>query len=292
MSTSRIVADSLWQCLCPSFSAQSLQSSRALLNRQRRPALQCLKTTTTSNGKSSSKRHVSVARLEALALQNKDKIAYYNPLSAKPTPEAQGEEARNRPPTFDTFTDVATPPNRTRLRNQRPKFEDTTDIRGGDDGSNARQMRELKKARLESESTPMLYEMARTKAAMGKMADVHMIVDVLVRQRREAPNLRLYGILILANVHPSEGAAWRVAALLQEMTNEGLEMDVGVCHDVLKVSFGLFGLFGLSPTKLSSFLIHVSRTAPQNYLVKKRQAQRIYRRHDRKLKHNFFDSCC
>lgn len=88
---------------------------------------------------------------------------------------------------------------------------------------------------LEDETTPVLYEMARAAAGLGNTLDVKRIVEHLVRDRKEEPNLRLYSALILSNVNPSDGAAWRVASLLEEMIEEGLTIDEGICHDALKV---------------------------------------------------------
>lgn len=86
-----------------------------------------------------------------------------------------------------------------------------------------------------SYSTPDLYELAHAAAAQGECKEARQMVEYLVRNRRETPNLRLYSISILANVHPWEGSAKRVAGLLAEMHDEGLQMNVQICHDVLRV---------------------------------------------------------
>ena len=84
-------------------------------------------------------------------------------------------------------------------------------------------------------STPDLYELAHAAAANGNSEEARKMVEYLVRDRREEPSLRLYSISILANVHPWEGSAKRVAGLLAEMHDEGLQMNVQICHDVLRV---------------------------------------------------------
>ncbi|KAI4717637.1 hypothetical protein E4T48_06169 [Aureobasidium sp. EXF-10727] len=84
-------------------------------------------------------------------------------------------------------------------------------------------------------STPDLYEMAHAAAAKEKSREAMAMVECLVRVRRETPNLRLYSICILANVHPTEGSAKSVARLLAEMEDEGLQMNVQICHDALRV---------------------------------------------------------
>lgn len=83
--------------------------------------------------------------------------------------------------------------------------------------------------------TPELYELAHAAAAKGNSQETRRLVEYLVRERREEPNLRLYSILILANVHPSDGSARKVAALLAEMEQEGIQLNAQICHDVLRV---------------------------------------------------------
>lgn len=208
MSTSRLVADSLWQCLCPSFTSHTLANSRAILGRRRRPELvKCLGSTSRSGQRASSQ-----ARRDA-QVKHYPALGFYNPLGDVPN-----AETRSQVPTFASFGNHA--------QRKKPKFEASTAIR------TPRQKREQT---FQDEPIPRLYEMARAAAGLGKTQDVCKIVKHLVVERREHPSLRLYSILILANVNPLEGAAWRVAALLEEMAKEGLTMDVGICHDVLKV---------------------------------------------------------
>jgi hypothetical protein len=61
----------------------------------------------------------------------------------------------------------------------------------------------------------------------------------LVAEFGEKPNLRIYASLILANARP-EGSVAEVRALLEEMEGEGVELDEGACHDVLRVGCSLF----------------------------------------------------
>ena len=77
--------------------------------------------------------------------------------------------------------------------------------------------------------------MLRTSATHGKTKEVKALVEHLVHERQEEPNLRLYAALILANVNPSEGSVTEVNALLEEMMEEGLSPDSGICHDIIKV---------------------------------------------------------
>lgn len=212
MSTSKLVADSLWQCLCPSFTPHTFSNSRAILSRQRRPTAQCLATARPAGQRASSE-----ARRDAFEFERKRNTIFYNPLASIPT-----AESRSKIPTFESFADLDTP------RRKKPKFEASTGIREAGQG-------EKRELILENETTPMLYDMARTKAGLGRTRDVQDIVHHLVAERKEKPSLRLYSALILSNINPSHGAAWRVASLLEEMADEGIVPDVGICHDVLKV---------------------------------------------------------
>lgn len=88
---------------------------------------------------------------------------------------------------------------------------------------------------LDHESTSDLYRRLQTAAANGKVRECREAAEYLVAKRRERPNLQLYNALILSNVDHEYGAAWRVSDLLDEMQADGLQMDVGICHAVLKV---------------------------------------------------------
>jgi len=203
MRTSKLVTDSLWQCLCPSFTRHSLRQSIAVLG-ARRSVSQCLGSPSTNRKPFSSQARLNNEGAPSSQLKT----------------EAE-DEAQNRPPLFGSLTDLDNP------RRTRPKFEASTGIR---------QSGSKRQINFDDETTPILYEMARMSASHGYTNDVRNIVNYLVTRRREQPNLRLYGALILSNVNPTEGAAWRVATLLEEMAEEGLSMDVGICHDVLKAS--------------------------------------------------------
>lgn len=92
----------------------------------------------------------------------------------------------------------------------------------------------LDTADLEQETTPYLYTRLRALALGGKTKQCRQIVEYLVRERGERPNVQLYNALITSNVHYMDGAAWRVSELLDEMVAQGLAIDVGTCHAVLK----------------------------------------------------------
>ena len=88
---------------------------------------------------------------------------------------------------------------------------------------------------LDQESTPFLYAQLRSAAIQGKILECREIVEYLMKERRQRPNLHLYNALILCNIDHRHGAAWRVTELLEEMRAEGLQPDLGTCHAVLKV---------------------------------------------------------
>lgn len=88
---------------------------------------------------------------------------------------------------------------------------------------------------LDHESTPDLYGRLQNAAAKGDVRECRAIADFLVAGRHERPNLQLYNALIQSNVSHEHGAAWRVSDLLDELQAGGLQMDVGICHAVLKV---------------------------------------------------------
>ncbi|KAI9879307.1 MAG: hypothetical protein M1830_008958 [Pleopsidium flavum] len=84
-------------------------------------------------------------------------------------------------------------------------------------------------------STAQLYEKLRSVSAKGNSKEIEQIVEALLQERHEAPNLRLYTALILSNTDPQNGSAAKAARLLQEMMNEGINADSGTYHALLKV---------------------------------------------------------
>jgi len=89
---------------------------------------------------------------------------------------------------------------------------------------------------VQQQHTPALYELLQISATLEKSKEVEYLVDLLVRGRHERPNARIYSALILSNSVPETGSISRVLALLEEMERDGILLDVGICHDVLKVS--------------------------------------------------------
>ncbi|GAB7342355.1 hypothetical protein MBLNU457_g0576t2 [Dothideomycetes sp. NU457] len=81
--------------------------------------------------------------------------------------------------------------------------------------------------------TPLVEREAQSKGRIDRAA-IRALADI--GQELKSPrDSRIYSALILANTHPRDGSVLRVNALLQEMERDGIHMDIGICHDVLKV---------------------------------------------------------
>ncbi|CAD0090095.1 unnamed protein product [Aureobasidium vineae] len=201
-TTPRLVADGLWHCLCPSYTSAPLLSTRHALIRRRRPALQCAATRT---------RPPAVPRYNSTV----SPVRFSENIHVPPRSQESGRPATNAFVPLD--------------EQRYSKGHDTT-MR-----TIVRPKATIKKEEFYLYSTPDLYELAHAAAAKENSREAMQIVEYLVRVRRETPNLRLYSISILANVHPTEGSARSVARLLAEMEDEGLQMNVQICHDALRV---------------------------------------------------------
>ncbi|QIX01123.1 hypothetical protein AMS68_006640 [Peltaster fructicola] len=90
-------------------------------------------------------------------------------------------------------------------------------------------------APLDEESVDSLYTRLHDLAGRGRVDSCRAVVQELVRERGQAPNIEMYNALIASNTNPDAGAAWRVHRLLKELQDEGLEPDQATCHNVLKV---------------------------------------------------------
>lgn len=91
---------------------------------------------------------------------------------------------------------------------------------------------------LRGRSTSDIYDHLRVAASLGTVASIYKVqacVNYLFTELGEEPNLKIYSALILANCR-ADGSIAEVERLLKEMEfHEGLELDVGACHDLLKV---------------------------------------------------------
>ncbi|GAB7356771.1 hypothetical protein MBLNU459_g7667t1 [Dothideomycetes sp. NU459] len=218
MSSSKLIADGLWHCLCPSYTPVALAYGRTSLVRRRRPAPRCLSAKTVVRRQLSSQPARPEPQSQSDRCEERD-VALYSP-EALPEPPSQLRQSLARAPTIEAWAPIGND----NKRPPKPAIDTKRRTRGA-----------ARLVTVEDEATPTLYELARAAALRGEIDEVKRIVEHLVRDRKETPNLRLYSALILSNVDPDRGAAWRVASLLDEMHAEGLTMDIGLCHDVLKV---------------------------------------------------------
>lgn len=88
---------------------------------------------------------------------------------------------------------------------------------------------------LEGSPTPLIYQRMRFAAGRGEVQRVLEMARYLLRGRKEQPNLKLYACLVLSHCSATDGSAHWVKNLLEELKGEGLDLDSGLCHDVLKV---------------------------------------------------------
>lgn len=79
-----------------------------------------------------------------------------------------------------------------------------------------------------------LYERLRIDAAAGRHDDVMNIIRILIRDRRERPNVRLYAALLHSFVNTEKGTAGKIRKVLDEMAEAGVDLDAGGCHAVLE----------------------------------------------------------
>jgi hypothetical protein len=96
----------------------------------------------------------------------------------------------------------------------------------------------LEEEKIQGRTANEIYSVLRVAASEGTVASIFKVqacLNYLVKELGEAtPNLRLYAALILAQCR-ADGSVAEVERLVEEMHREGFELDVGACHDVLKV---------------------------------------------------------
>lgn len=80
------------------------------------------------------------------------------------------------------------------------------------------------------------YQKLRQIALGANYRQTQECVQILVEERGEKPNLRLYEALLLANADHEHGSALEVARILEEIKNEGLTPDSGTYHAILRVN--------------------------------------------------------
>lgn len=195
MTATKLAIDPLWQVLCPSWTSIPARRASRILAPSRRPALQCLNGPLLVRQKS----NAEIRRYEMMSQDKGYKHAILNPLHSAPLPVVQPRKTQPR-----------------KSSRHRPKLPGEA-------------------IEYSQESTPSLYNHMRGAAIDGKVYLCRFISEMLVSERGEKPNLRLYNMLILSNIGVEQGAAWRVSELLDELEQDGLQPDIGTCHAVLKV---------------------------------------------------------
>lgn len=220
MNIAKLTIDPLWQCLCPAWTpARLIRTSRGIATRNARKPV-------TSKRFLSSTFHRPLEHARSSPDHN-DQI--YNPLKDLQVPEQPSTGWGN--PTVKHV--------QKEQRRRHGEEENVVDPQW----------------MYETQETGLLYGRLRIAAAKGETKRCRSLAEYLVKERRERPSLQIYEALILSNVHHEHGAAWRVAELLEEMKEEGLQPDAGTCHSVLKV--------------LSVHLDHLLRTDILEYMQKR-----------------------
>lgn len=95
------------------------------------------------------------------------------------------------------------------------------------------------------------YQELRKLSLKGDFINIKNCVNILVKERGQKPNLRLYDALLLANTDSQYGSAGEVARILDEIAAEGLAPDSATYHAALRVGDGARKVrmcFGLHPT--------------------------------------------
>ena len=195
MNTARLAVDPLWQCLCPAWTQPLYIGSRSSLARSK--ARPSLSCPAKATRRSPPRREIATA------------------VAKSDTPEFQavsspGEAARpsRAPPP------PPPPPQRIqRTQTQPAQLEDAFARQG----------------------TAYLYTHLRALAIDGQVRECRELVEYLIRDRRDKPNIQMYNALILSNLSHDQGGTWRVQEYLDEMARSGMQPDEMTCHAVLKV---------------------------------------------------------
>ena len=90
------------------------------------------------------------------------------------------------------------------------------------------------------------YQKLRQIALSGNYPQTQACVNILVRERGEKPNLRLYDALLLANADHEFGSVSEVVRILDEMAEEGINPDAATYHAILRVCYVLLSVIDFS----------------------------------------------
>ncbi|KAF2010497.1 hypothetical protein BU24DRAFT_378551 [Aaosphaeria arxii CBS 175.79] len=82
--------------------------------------------------------------------------------------------------------------------------------------------------------TNALYDRLRRDGAAGRYNEVMNIVKILLKDRRERPNVRMYSAILHSFANCQEGTAGKIRKVMEEMVESGVDLDVGACHNALE----------------------------------------------------------
>lgn len=91
------------------------------------------------------------------------------------------------------------------------------------------------KALLRRTRTQAVYQRMRFSALRGETLRTREIASFLLSEREAKPDLALYSSLIRSQCNNASGSVLWAKSYLEELLDEGLEPDSGICHDLLKV---------------------------------------------------------
>jgi hypothetical protein len=80
---------------------------------------------------------------------------------------------------------------------------------------------------------PALYEKLRSATSKDPQT-VEQIVKILVHDRHEKPNSRIYSALLRSCASPGVSSAALLRKLIRDLKEEGIEFDAALCHDALE----------------------------------------------------------
>ncbi|KAF6220610.1 hypothetical protein HO133_003043 [Letharia lupina] len=115
------------------------------------------------------------------------------------------------------------------------------------------------------------YQELRRSTLQGHYAHIRDCVKILVKERGQKPNLRLYDALLLANTDHQYGSAGEVARILDEIAVEGLTPDSATYHAALTVGYCTRGFrYALADT-IQALAVHPDCLLRQRILEELRQ---------------------
>ena len=91
------------------------------------------------------------------------------------------------------------------------------------------------RARMRELDIASAYQELRRSTLKGTYAHVRYSIEILVKERQQKPNLRLYDALLLANTDNEHGSAGEVAGILDKIAVDGLTPDSATYHAALRV---------------------------------------------------------